>query len=265
MTRLGARRTLTADDVTDALIRDGDRLALLIDGASTHDAGDAGLLITGVPVPTLNGVLTLRTSARAADVAHLLDIVEKTGLQHALSIRPGCSNELVELAVARGLVEDEPIPLMAMERDLEGLRRAAEHPRLVVRELKPEEAHIHAAVAAPSFAAPAEVFDKLVPPSALRLPGFRAYAGSVDGEPVTTAVGSTLGDFVGIFDVATPEVHRGHGYGAAITARAALDGFDAGASFAYLQSSAMGYKIYERLGFRTLETWSVWVSAPSHS
>jgi hypothetical protein len=32
------------------------------------------------------------------------------------------------------------------------------------------------------------------------------------------------------------------------------------ASLAYLQSSAMGLRVYEMLGFRTVEDWSVWMS-----
>jgi predicted GNAT family acetyltransferase len=77
----------------------------------------------------------------------------------------------------------------------------------------------------------------------------------------STALGVTDGDHVGIFNVATPPAHRGKGYGAAITAWAVGDGFQNGASVAFLQSSPMGFRVYERLGFRTVEDWSVWISA----
>jgi N-acetylglutamate synthase len=252
---------LNADEVTDAMIRDGDRLISVIEGASTQLAGEASLLITGVQVPTLNGVLTLRPTATAADVARLLDIVAATGLPHSLQLRPGCSDELVELARARGLVEDEAIPLMAMERNLERVREGAEHPEMTIRLLEPEECEIHVAIGAEAFQSPPEAFERLITPAVMRVPGHRTYLGTVDGEAVTTAIGSTLGDYVGIFDVATPERYRGRGYAAAVTARAVLDGFEAGASLAYLQSSAMGLKVYERIGFRTLEVWPTWVTA----
>ena len=257
---------MDADAVTDALVQDGDRLVTTIDGAFTQRSGDAGLLITGVPFPTLNGVLTIRTSAKADDVDRLLDVAAGQGLPHSLLLRPGCNQELVELVKARGFVEDESIPLMAMERDVEPIREAADHPDLAIRQLEPDEARLHASIGAEGFEAPIEAFERLIAPAALRLPGFRAYVGFADGEPVTTAVGSTIGHYVGVFDVATPERHRGRGYGRAVTARAMLDGFGSGAAHAYLQSSPMGFRIYERLGFRTLEVWSVWVSGPpSHS
>ena len=247
-------------------MRDGDRLVVTIDGAYTRTSGDAALLVTGVPFPTLNGVLTFRRSAQRNDVVRLLDVVAATGLPHALSIRPGCEVDFAAVAQARGLVADEPIPLMAMERDVDAVRKAAQHPEMTIRQLEPREAGIHASIGAEGFDAPREAFERLISPAAMALTGFRAYVGTAHGEHVTTAVGSTLGEYVGIFDVATPERHRGHGYGKAVTARAVLDGFGDGATCAYLQSSPMGFKIYERIGFRTLETWSVWVSgSPSHS
>lgn len=54
--------------------------------------------------------------------------------------------------------------------------------------------------------------------------------------------------------------HRRHGYGAAITGRAVHDGLAQGARWAWLQSSADGYGIYQKLGFRTQESWECWVA-----
>lgn len=59
---------------------------------------------------------------------------------------------------------------------------------------------------------------------------------------------------------ATPPENRGHGYGAAITARAVRDGFTSGARFAWLHSSPEGFGVYEKLGFRTVEEWGPWIS-----
>ena len=47
----------------------------------------------------------------------------------------------------------------------------------------------------------------------------------------------------------TPE-YRGRGYGAAVTARAVIDGFANGAELALLAASPMGEPVYRRLGFR---------------
>jgi predicted acetyltransferase len=65
------------------------------------------------------------------------------------------------------------------------------------------------------------------------------------------------GAAVGIFNVATPKSHRGNGYGTAVTSRAVVEGFSAGAAFAYLQSSAIGESVYRRLGFEQVSTYTI--------
>src|SRR5205085_8741874 len=99
-----------------------------------------------------------------------------------------------------------------------------------------------------------------VTPELLRMPGIRTYVGEVDGEPVTTGLGYTFGDSVGIFNIATPTAHRGLGYGSAVTMRAVHDGFQNGARWAWLQSSPLGGPVYEKLGFKTVESWRCWVA-----
>ena len=257
----------TPDVVIAALRQDGGTLLASLGGSAyTRVVGDAELIVSHVPLPTLNGVLTLKVTASADDVASLLDVVAGENLAHSLMLRPGCAEALTELARRRGMVADEELPLMVLGRATESLERALGHGRLSIRVLRPDEVGVHQKIAAAGFEAPLEIFESLVNRRLLEMPGQRAYVGEVDGVAVTTALASTLGDHVGIFDVATPPPHRGQGYGAAITARAALDGFESGASFAYLQSSPMGYGVYERLGFRTIERWEVWISgSPSHS
>ena len=214
----------------------------------------------------MNGVLTTRTSVSARDLGVLLDDPALQPIIHCVQIRPGCSRDLTDLVVARGMHEDEALPLMAMGSVTSELENAAHVDGLTVRTIDPAEAKVHTTIAAVSFDAPVEVFDSFATPEVLALAGFRTYVGLVDGVPVTTAIGVRGGDYIGIFDVATPAAFRGRGYGAAVTARATLDGFASGASFAFLQSSRMGYGVYESLGFKNLEAWSVWLSgSPSRS
>ena len=59
--------------------------------------------------------------------------------------------------------------------------------------------------------------------------------------------------------MATPESRRGRGHGALATAQAVADGFAAGATAAFLQSSPMGYSVYDKLGFTTVERWQQWM------
>ena len=73
-----------------------------------------------------------------------------------------------------------------------------------------------------------------------------AYDGDV---PVGAACGFLHGRTGGIYFVATPPERRGRGVGAAVTTWVANSLFDSGAERVTLQSSEMGYGVYERLGF----------------
>jgi GNAT superfamily N-acetyltransferase len=153
----------------------------------------------------------------------------------------------------------EDIPLMVIE-DPGQLDAAQEVGGLVIRELLPEEAPLHARVAAAGFEVPAEMFLQLMTSTVLAMPGVRCYMGEAGGQPVTTGLGVTLGSNVAIFNIATPPEHRRRGYGAAVTARAVADGLAWGAQWSWLQSSVGGHKVYERLGFRTIEAWPCWAT-----
>lgn len=224
----------------------------------TRREGGAIAAVTTVPVPTLNVVFVDRPDANLEDVAALLDEIAATRLPHCLQARPECEAVLAPLAQQRGMREDAEIPLMVLEdpRALDDDQPA----EMTIRALLPEEAPVHAHVAALGFEAPEEYFRKLMREAVLSAPGARCYVGEVDREPVTTGFAITFADFVGIFNIATPPLHRRHGYGAAVTARAVRDGLRDGASWAWLQSSPAGYPIYERLGFRTVESWRCWVT-----
>ncbi len=231
-------------------------LAALPDGW-VRAVGAAAALVSGAAAPTLNGVWVRSADVDRESVDDLLDRVAATGLPHCLQVRPAAAERLAGVAAARGMTLEERIPLMLSEdaaatgvaRDADGLR---------IRELQADEAHVHAGLLADGFELPVELFVKLVTPSVLAAPGIRCYVGEIDGRAVTTGAGVTLGDHVGVFNIATPPQHRRRGYGAAVTARAVTDGVAAGARSAYLQSSAAGYRVYERLGFRKLEDWRCW-------
>jgi len=111
------------------------------------------------------------------------------------------------------------------------------------------------AVAAAGFGMPPAVAAAIYAREVAALDGLGYYLVCVDGIDVATATGFTVGDGTAIFSVATHPDYRGRGYGSAVAARAVRDGFAAGASFAALQSSALGESVYRRLGFSTVERY----------
>ncbi len=254
--------SIDADVAASALIDAWRHLVAEVpDGWSRHDGGILAA-VTGVQVPSLNGVWVGRVDAGSDTIAGLLDQVAATGLPHCLQSRPGAAQQADGLAAERSMRRDEIIPLMVVERASTPSPTAAAD-RLVIRELAPDEANLHATVAAAGFEVPAEPFLQLMTPRVLSASGVRCYVGEVGGEPVTTGLGVTLGTSVGIFNIATPPAHRRRGFGAAVTARAVADGFATGATWSWLQATRDGFPVYERLGFRTVEGWRCWVAAPA--
>lgn len=85
----------------------------------------------------------------------------------------------------------------------------------------------------------------------------------LDGdEPVTTACGYLSGDVGGIYSVATPVEFRGRGYAAAVTAAATNHLFDLGATCVVLQSSQLGFRVYEQLGFTVYDHYDRFLVTP---
>jgi GNAT superfamily N-acetyltransferase len=74
--------------------------------------------------------------------------------------------------------------------------------------------------------------------------------GRLDGRPVATATYLLAAGIVGVFDISTVPEARGRGIGTAMTVAALQAGRAAGHEIAFLQPSAMGRNLYERLGFR---------------
>jgi ribosomal protein S18 acetylase RimI-like enzyme len=88
---------------------------------------------------------------------------------------------------------------------------------------------------------------------------FAGYVGYLDGEPVSTTATVIGGGAVGVYNVATVPGHQRRGYGEAVM-REALD--DArlrhGIECSILQSTPAGLRIYERMGYRTVTSVSVY-------
>ncbi|MGW5667947.1 GNAT family N-acetyltransferase [Micromonospora sp. NPDC003776] len=245
-----------ADSATHALLTSNARLCAAQRGRGwSRQGGGAALLVSGGRIPTLNAVIVTAPDADVAAVGERLDELAATGLPHSVKVRPAAADAVKELLLSRGLSPQDELPLMVRT----GAAPPVPSPEgLVVRRLQVGEMTAHMAMAAAGFEVPEEVMVEVLTDDLLALPGFRAYVGAVADEPVTTGVGMADGDWLGVFNVATPSAHRRRGLGAAITAHILGEGLAAGARAAYLHSSRPGLGVYERLGFRTVERWLLW-------
>jgi GNAT superfamily N-acetyltransferase len=215
-------------------------------------------VVTGVQLGGFNGVWGEAQDVDPAAVATLLDTVREARVPYCLQLREGWPLEVDQIARLRGLVRVPGKPLMALD-DVANLPGALELPNLSIRQLLPEEAALHAHVAAEGGVTRSEAdYRDVISPEVLRAAGIRCYVGEVEGRSVTTALSVTIGDCVGIFSVATHPAHRRRGYGSAVTGRAVLDALQGGVEWAWLSASEDGYSVYRDLGFVTVDRLDFW-------
>lgn len=232
------------------------RLTEAIEGARFEERGDLVVAIApGFPFPQCNGAWVIEDSAAAvAALPGVLAEVESSGARPWLQTRSG---HVATQAAARelGLTHVERVPAMVVGPG------EFEAPDVDVEVALIDEREVGGAVAmlADAFEAPEDVLARFAR-ACESLPESNWYVGRAGGEVVSTALGVTLGDATGIFNVATPLEHRRRGYGAALTARAVRDGFAAGSAFAFLQSSELGLSVYRSLGFREVEDYALHTS-----
>jgi ribosomal protein S18 acetylase RimI-like enzyme len=90
---------------------------------------------------------------------------------------------------------------------------------------------------------------------------FEAYVGYVAGEPVSTAAVIKGGGAIGVYNVATLPHYQRHGYGEAVMRYAVREAQQRhGIERTILQSTPAGYRLYERMGFRTITRVAVYSS-----
>ena len=90
---------------------------------------------------------------------------------------------------------------------------------------------------------------------------FASYVGYADGEAVSTAATVIGGGAVGVYNVATLPGSQRRGYGEAVMRHALAEARrEHGIARSVLQSTPAGYRLYERMGYRTVTKVAVYAS-----
>jgi ribosomal protein S18 acetylase RimI-like enzyme len=214
-------------------------------------------VVSGMPVPTLNGVFTEVTRPARADLAAVAATLAGLTVPWCIQCRGEPDTDAEQLGGQYGLSAREVLPLM--------LRRAEPGPpgprvddavARRVRVVGPTDRARFAAGLAAGFGAPPELMAPFTTPEFFAIADAVPYAAAADGQLVSVGLGIFLGEFTGVYNIATRPAYRGRGYGRAVTSRIVADGVARGAPLAYLQSSEAGYPLYESMGFRTVERWT---------
>jgi GNAT superfamily N-acetyltransferase len=258
------------DDATLARLEHENMLCWLglamgqVPGSVVRLRDGVGIFGTGLPAPFFNQVVT-DDGAAADDVAaavamlRALDIPRPPGSRFCVVLRADQDAHLRPLMADLGLtVDDAPLPGMALHPLPPTLVTTA--PSLEIRTVEDAASlRDHAIVAGHGFEVPEPVALAFIGERLWAREGARVYTGYADGRPVCSGFSVQTGETLGIFTIATEPDARGRGFGAAMTSRLIADGAAAGCTVAVLQASAMGRPIYERIGFRLVQPYEIWV------
>jgi hypothetical protein len=105
------------------------------------------------------------------------------------------------------------------------------------------------------FGVPPQVLGTIFTPDTLKDPTFVALLAYDGGAPVASSALIVTEGCAGVYNVGTPAEFRNRGHGERATRAAVAEGVRRGCTTTTLQASAMGFPIYERMGYRTLTTW----------
>jgi GNAT superfamily N-acetyltransferase len=235
-----------------------------VPGAVVRHEGGIGLYGTGLPAPIFNQVVT-DDEATAEDVSagvavlRSRDIPRAPGSRFCVVLRRDQDARFRRLMTELGLAFDEDLlPGMALHPIPPNLMTTA--PGLEIEVVRdPRSLREHALVAAHGFGFPEPIAIAFIGDALWERDGATVYLGRADGRPVVSGFSVRTGDTLGIFTIATEPDARGRGFGAAMTSRLIADGAAAGCTVAVLQASSMGRPIYERLGFRLVQEYEIFV------
>jgi GNAT superfamily N-acetyltransferase len=224
--------------------------------AAVHDSSPGFRWHTAIAHPWFNGVLSTQPPAEdvAQTVRDTLAYFQSravTGFTWWLAphLEPAAWSQHL---LPHGFQYDDHTPGMAL--DLAALPPLVQHPltlqRVEDRRTLAEWAHTFTqGYGIPEAMTP--VFSALLDSLGTNLP-FRHYLGSLNNKPVATSTLFVGAGVAGIYNVATLTEARGQGIGSAMTLAPLHDARDLGYRAGVLQSSEMGYHVYQRLGFQKL-------------
>ena len=223
-----------------------------VDGAAARDFGRVFAFTTGVPIPLFNCVIVNDPPA-VLDVETALDWLGDTQLPHLLCVPEALRVSLAPIVERRGLREAAwLVPHMVLPLPVSLGAVPAPAPGVAIRTV-PDEAPTGAfrdAMAANGT--PSLLAERLIPDSLLEDDEVRGFVAELDGRPVGTSLAIRTGEVTGVYAVGTAEAARRRGVGTAATWAAVETGRSWSSRAVVLQSSEMGFRLYEAMGFRTV-------------
>ncbi|WP_435365401.1 GNAT family N-acetyltransferase [Haloarchaeobius sp. DYHT-AS-18] len=220
---------------------------------SSRTVGELTAITTGVPVPFFNPVFVFEPPARD-DLSRAVSWMAEQDVPFRVTVAEPAVDATNSLAADLGLERTgDPQPGMVLA-SLDEIPRADD---LVDIEVVTDAGGLDAfvAVTAAAFGMPEPVARQVAPESMLADETIEILVGRVDGDPAASGLLVRSGDVAGVYNIGVTEAFRRRGVGEAMTWAVLRAGREAGGTVGALQSSEMGYSVYERMGFETVVTY----------
>lgn len=229
-----------------------------VPGALVRVDEGVGVFGSGIPKPLFNQVIS-NDAATDAELARAVMDLGDRGAPFCVVLRRGIDDHLVPGLENLGLRRDaEVMPGMAL--DVSGFEAGTSSVDLEIEVVSGEADLGHfLAAAARGFDIPLSMVRDFVGREPWNLPDWTLYAGTHDGAPMTSGLAVRTNGTVGVYWIGTVPEARGRGFGGAMTRRLVADGAAAGCEVATLEASDMGRPVYERIGFRTVVEYDIFV------
>lgn len=225
-------------------------------GAEVLERDGLILSLTNVPEPSLNSAFVEREpSDPSGTLAWAEDEMARRGHAFGIDYPPGRWPALDRAVRGAGLEILLSRPVMVVE--LGSLSGVPAPPGVRIRPVEGrDEALTLARVDAAAFGTRPEISEAAFAPGLVGVEGARGFLAWDGDRAVGSAVAQEGAGATGVFGVGVLPEARRRGIGAALTVAVAR-AFPADLS--WLVPSEMARPMYERLGFRDLEPWQVWI------
>lgn len=225
------------------------RLAEHSPAGITRQFGPLTAVSTGIPVPFFNTVFVFEPPSRD-DLNRAVSWLAGRDTPFQVTVSGPVLDATRSLATDVGLEETGSQPGMV----LSSLDGGPEPDARLELETVTDAASLNrfAAVTAAAFEMPTEMAELLAPASILDDGTMRPLVGRVDGTDVACGLLVHGDDVAGVYNIGVVEEYRRRGLGEAMTWAVLRAGREAGCEMGALQSSEMGYSVYEGMGFETV-------------
>lgn len=217
-------------------------------GAQLRTFGAVTAFTTGVPIGIFNGCIG--PTPAFGEIEAALDWVGEGGVPHCLWTPEDLAPAVAPIAKERRMeASDWILPHMALSSPAQAPSAA---PGVAVRPADDARALAEFRNVLVADGMASDMAARLFGASLLDDDDVRLFVAALDGRTAGTAMAIRTGDVAGVYAVETTTDARRRGVATAATWAAVSAGRAWGCDPIVLQSSRMGYRVYEAMGFRTV-------------